>query len=220
MMSETTFPCPPELPVAEAPGTSYCRITTGGQWHYSQLEKCDPSWNVELLQQCIMDKDWDMVQELTAGWCQSFKAAVNKLLTPAEREAIRDMKLGGKRQKARGTRQINLPILEVGKQYHSAMNGWCVTVTSIQNDLEICGCTSDGKKLTCDFGDLRALPDSQLLSVDIADQVEILTGKYKGKKATISSQLCEHGPLYLKIEGVGAVVSAKHKFWGHQLSRV
>lgn len=189
----------------------YCRITTGEPWHYTRLEKVDPQVSSEFLKDCITSQDWEMLEELTSKWCQEFKKAAFSLLTNEEQRAIREMK------PRQPQKSINLPILEVGQEYFSAINQQMVKVVSIQDGLEVCDCELNRKRLVCDFGDLRAIPTSQTLAVDLNDGVEILVGKYKGKKATISSQLCEHGPLFLKIEGVRASVSSKFKFWGHQL---
>ncbi|MBC5794223.1 hypothetical protein H5968_03445 [Sphaerospermopsis sp. LEGE 00249] len=178
------------------------------------LEKVEPSISADFLRECISAQDWEMLEQLAVGWCQEFKRAVYGCLSSEEQQAIKQMKQPAPKKPVKA---INLPILEVGQEYFSAINQQMVRVVSIQDGLEVCDCELNGKRIVCDFGDLRAIPTSQTLAVDLNDGVEILVGKYKGKKATISSQLCEHGPLFLKIEGVRASVSSKFKFWGHQL---
>jgi predicted P-loop ATPase len=186
-------------------GTSHIELGDSGgdvigAFHINQVVSCD--------------KPKPVVSNPPKPSCQEFKRAVYGCLSSEEQQAIKQMKQPAPKKPVKA---INLPILEVGQEYFSAINQQMVRVVSIQDGLEVCDCELNGKRIVCDFGDLRAIPTSQTLAVDLNDGVEILVGKYKGKKATISSQLCEHGPLFLKIEGVRASVSSKFKFWGHQL---
>ncbi|WP_309225749.1 DUF3854 domain-containing protein [Sphaerospermopsis sp. LEGE 08334] len=198
----------------------HCRILNGEQWHYSQLELQIPQTGIEILRECDCWDDWGLVESLTAAWCESFKDAVWKLLTSEEKSRIKSAKKIISAPNPGSSSAIVLPILEPNKEYFSAINQQTVKVITLHDYLELCHCAANGKKLACDFGDLRVLPNSQKLEADINDRVEILSGKYRGKKATISSQLCEHGPVYLRIEGVRSSVSCKHKFWGHQIRKI
>lgn len=197
----------------------FCRIHSDEQWHHTQLELQYPQVNAELLRDCIHWEDWATIETLTSGWCDSFKKAVWDCLTPEERTAIKNKK----KNEVRQGKAIVLPVLELGQEYFSKSHNRIVTVIGVHDDLTACNCKLDGKTIVCDFGDLRCeqkAKNSPNIELDINDRVEILAGKYRGKKATVSSQICEHGPIFLRIEGLKATTSSKYQFWGHQIKKV
>lgn len=117
-----------------------------------------------------------------------------------------------------------LPVFLEGEYYFSVKYQSMVRIFQVNDTLKSCSCNIPfkGKTIRTDleFSDLKKGEGSYYMEIAEGDRVEILTGKYKGQMASISSQMPNQGPVFLRIDGVKATVSSKTTYWGHQIRKI
>ncbi|MBD2568358.1 DnaB-like helicase N-terminal domain-containing protein [Anabaena lutea] len=180
----------------------------------------DPAANAELLKEALHDESWEMITELTEAWTAKFKKEVWLHLSEEERDAIKNMKP----KEVLIFKDGILPVFVEKEQYFSVPHQVMVKIFMINDVIKECTCEIPiGKKVIrsdVKFHDLKAGAGSYFWELRPGDRVKICIGENAGKEATVSSQMPNQGPVFLKIDGMRASKSSKTPYWGHQIEKL
>ncbi|WP_016953531.1 DnaB-like helicase N-terminal domain-containing protein [Anabaena sp. PCC 7108] len=171
----------------------------------------DPAANAELLKEALREESWEMISELTEAWTDEFKKEVWACLSPPEQNAIKGMR----------------PVIDHAKIPHFMEKGiyWSqslkakVTVHTIYDQDEECGCTIHGRKgiYSLKFHDLKCCKESWYVEIRQSDTVKILIGKKKGQVGTVTSVMPGQGPIFVKVPNQKGIMKP---FFAHQLEKI
>jgi predicted P-loop ATPase len=190
-------------------------------YRYGDVEKIDPADNAELLRICIHDQSWEMIAELTEQWTPEFKKTVWALLTQAERDAINNMKPAVEEAKHAPRPQSEIipgcPHFQEGGVYFGAKNGQgkfkIKTIRTTKDEVVGILPGVPSQEITIQMINIVALKESPLTTLQVGDEVEILTGKRKGQKGVVERiDLC----CWVKFPKSTTALS----FYSHHLKKV
>jgi replicative DNA helicase len=180
------------------------------------LDIADFESNLELLRQCISDKDYGQVDELTSQWCESYKVEMRTRLTPQEKGIL--TKLRNQRKTNEKPENRLLVIREGGAYWIKPMNQVGVVDFVIDTTSTVSVLISKPKgSFTFSFDDLEALPESPTVEINVGDKVEVVEGKYRGTSGFKVSSI-QGNKIYLK--GSGTKIKLGYSFYAHQLKVV
>ncbi|NET03063.1 MAG: DUF3854 domain-containing protein [Sphaerospermopsis sp. SIO1G1] len=206
----------------------YCTLSDNSAHLLKDIEPVDIQSNVELIRECVSDKNWDMVTDLTEGWPSDFKSEIWSHLSDAEKKNLQQLKPETSKKKTESTEAIALEnhssknsiilLQEKGKYLSKSMNRKIKIFMIYDNDKE-CSCTIEGMKgtYTRPFSDILPLPDSPKMEVKEGDRVKVTDGKYKGETGRIRSVDSDN-------QGVFITFNSRKKtykpFFAHEITKL
>ncbi|NET74143.1 MAG: hypothetical protein F6K62_25410, partial [Sphaerospermopsis sp. SIO1G2] len=209
-------------------GLDFCTLSDNSTHLLKDIEPADIQSNIELIRECVSDKNWAMVTDLTEGWLEDFKSEIWSHLSAAEKRNLQQLKPEASKKKPKSSEAIALEnhssknsiilFQEKGEYLSKSMNRKIKIFLVYDNDKE-CSCTIEGMRgmYTRPFSDILPLPDSPKMEVKEGDGVKVTDGKYKGETGRIRSVDSDNQGVFITFNSR----KKSHKpFFAHQIIKL
>ena len=163
-------------------------------------EYIPPAINAELLRECIIEQNWQMISTLTESWDAGYKMDVWACLSGDEKQAIKNLKSPQPPANPEPAPILDydpskIPLIKEKNIYWSISKKSKITIFVISVDGRSAQCRIEGIKgiYEIPFSDIACCEESPFSELAVGDRIKILAS---GKKAKIGS--IDHAAIYLK----------------------